>query len=325
MHRPPSLWEAAKREMDSYQFIAAPELQPRWEVPQAMAIGVAVATRFSEAGHLGSTSHGQATSLEDYVDAASAVIDAGATSIHIDFSWVTDKQGRRLDQDIPPVEAYGAVLEPLRKRFGHSFTADLNVLNGATFDLCMSPAVEGLAEIAPCAPGHPEEFMIPAVRTLEEYGVKPQLAIHNTGEIELAKRKLIDTGILKPPFYFTVLIGLPFNVGRTLLSGTSLTNFQDTAQQLFVIVDQIKRIDPSSIIMVCAAGRATLYLTTLATMMGLDIRVGTEDTPWKYPNADERLTDNLQMFNMAKDIAALHGRRPATANEFRKSLGLAQR
>ena len=59
----------------------------------------------------------------------------------------------------------------------------------------------------------------------------------------------------------------------------------------------------------------------LATMMGLHIRIGTEDTPWKYPNSDERLKDNLEMFNMARDIAALLGRTPATANEYRALVG----
>lgn len=74
------------------------------------------------------------------------MIEEGAFPVHIDFTWVTDKNGRRLDQ-IPPVEAYQIVLEPLRKRYGYSFMADLNVLNGKTFEECMSPAVAGLAEI----------------------------------------------------------------------------------------------------------------------------------------------------------------------------------
>jgi uncharacterized protein (DUF849 family) len=56
-------------------------------------------------------------------------------------------------------------------------------------------------------------------------------------------------------------------------------------------------------------------------MMGLHIRVGTEDTPWKYPNSDERLQSNLEMFQMAKDIAGLLGRKPATANEYRQLIG----
>lgn len=303
------LWEAAKREMEEYQFLAEPELQPKWDVPSKVAINVAVSGRFE---------HG--TSFKNYVDAATSVIEAGACGVHIDFSWMTDEQGRRLDR-LPPVEAYSAVLEPLKARFGNAFVPNLNVLHGTSFDMCMSPAREGLAEVAPCAPGHPEAFMVPAVEALEATGVKPELAIHSSGEIELAKRKLIDTGILKKPYNWLILYGLPFNVGRTLVSGTWVSNAQDMTKHLFLMVDQIRQIDPTSVISVCAAGRAGLYMTTLATMMGLHIRVGTEDTPWKYPNSDIQLKDNLEMFEMARNIAAMLGRTPATANEYRALVG----
>ena len=264
---PLPLWEAATKEMETYQFVAPAETQPKWDVPQRIAINVAVSGRFEidpkTGAHFG-------MSIEDYVDEASQVIEAGACGVHIDFTWVTDKKGRRLDKDLPPVEAYSAVLEPLRKRFGRDFVPNLNVLNGTSFEMCMSPARSGLAEVAPCAPGHPEAFMIPAIRALEEAGVKPELAVHSTGEVELAKRKLIDTGILRKPYYWIVLYGLPFNCGRTLISGTSVNDAQDMSQHMFMMVDQIRKIDPGSVITVCAAGRASLYMTTLATMMGLE-------------------------------------------------------
>jgi hypothetical protein len=86
--------------------------------------------------------------------------------------------------------------------------------------------------------------------------VKPELAVHSSGEIELAKRKLIDTGILKKPYNWLLLYGLPFNVGRSLLSGTWVSNAQDMAKHMFLMVDQIRQIDPTSVISVCAAGRA---------------------------------------------------------------------
>ena len=216
-----ALWEAAKREMEVYQFAVEAEIQPKWDVPQKIAINAAISSRF------GDGKQSKPMSIENYVDAASSVIEAGACGVHIDFSWITDDKGRRLDRDVPPVEAYSAVLEPLRKRFGNDFVANLNVLHGRTFDICMSPARAGLAEVAPCAPGHPEAFMVPAIQTLEASGVKPELAIHSSGEIELAKRKLIDTGILKRPYNWLLLYGLPFNTGRTLISGTWVSDAQD--------------------------------------------------------------------------------------------------
>jgi 3-keto-5-aminohexanoate cleavage enzyme len=62
-------------------------------------------------------------------------------------------------------------------------------------------------------------------------------------------------------------------------------------------------------------------MTTLATMAGLHIRVGIEDTPWKHPNSNTLLKDNLEMFKMARDVAALLGRVPANANEYRELIG----
>lgn len=181
---PLPLWEAAKREMEEYQFVSSANVQPKWKVPEKIAINVAVSSRFTEGA---STNAANPTSLEDYVDEASRVIEAGACGVHIDFTWVTDKHGRRLDRDLPPVEAYSAVIEPLRARFGHAFVPNLNVLNGTTFEMCMSPAKAGLAEACPCAPGHPDAFMIPAVSTMEQLGVKPELAVHHSGEIELER------------------------------------------------------------------------------------------------------------------------------------------
>jgi 3-keto-5-aminohexanoate cleavage enzyme len=66
-------------------------------------------------------------------------------------------------------------------------------------------------------------------------------------------------------------------------------------------------------------------LTTIATMLGLQIRVGTEDTVWRYPNSDEMFTSNLDMFLHAKQIAQLLGRRVSTAKEYRDDLKTACR
>ena len=312
MLEPLSLFEAAAREMETYRFVCDPSVQPRWDIPRKIAINTAVAARMEG---------GKPSSIQHYVDAATSVIEAGACGVHIDFSGVVDHSGRRLDRDIPPVEAYGLVLEPLRKRFGFDFVVNLNVLNGATFDVCVSPVSAGLAEVAPCASGHPDAFMIPAFTVMEQCGVKPEVVVHSSGEIELAKRKLIDTGILKKPYNWIILYGLPFDCGRTIISGTWVRNTQDLARHLFLMVDQIRGIDPDCHITVCAAGRASLYVTTLATMMGLHIRVGTEDTPFKFPGRDDTVTDNLEMFRMARQIAELHGREPATANEYRRMIG----
>jgi len=72
------LWEAAKREMEEYQFAVEAEIQPKWNVPRKIAINAAVSSRF------GDGKQSKPMSLENYVDAASALLKparAGFTSI----------------------------------------------------------------------------------------------------------------------------------------------------------------------------------------------------------------------------------------------------
>ncbi|MFQ5661507.1 MAG: 3-keto-5-aminohexanoate cleavage protein [Gammaproteobacteria bacterium] len=133
---------------------------------------------------------------------------------------------------------------------------------------------------------------------------------------------VLPAGLFRP--VCTVWVGpcCPFNTGRTLISGTSVNNTRDMAMHLFMMFDHIQRIDPDSQITVCAAGRSGLYMTTLATIMGLNIWVGVEDTPWKFPNSDQHLKDNLEMSTMAREIAVMHGRVPATADQYCKLIGI---
>lgn len=322
VNEPLPLWEAARKEMEHYHFMGSLLDQPKWDIQNKMSIFVAVSGR-AAAGVPGADERQFPRSIDEFIDAATEVLEAGATGLHIDFTFVEDRKGRRIDSgEIPMVEAYGMVLEPLRARFGKSFVSNLNVLNGKTFEECVAPARAGLAEVAPCAAGHPDAFMLPAMTALEELGVKPEIAIHSSGEIELAKRKLIDTGIVKKPYNWNILFGLPFNSGRTLLSGTWVPNAADMTRHLMMMIDQIHAIDKNSVITVCGAGRSTLYLTTLATMLGVHIRVGIEDTVWRYPNSNEMFSSNLDMFNRAKQISEMLGRPPMTGDEFRKELGL---
>src|SRR5579871_4531185 len=172
--QPLGLWEAQRRELEEYQFASGLRQQPPWDIPDTLAVQVALAGRFSsEEG----TQH--PTTLEGFIADAAAVIEAGASGIHVDYGWIVDQSGRRLDRDLSPVEAFSAVLGPLRDRFGDRFVANINVLSGNSFDECMSPARAGLCEVAPCAAGHPPAFAVPAVRALQEVGVKPEIVIHS--------------------------------------------------------------------------------------------------------------------------------------------------
>ena len=90
------------------------------------------------------------------------------------------------------------------------------------------------------------------------------------------------------------------------------------------IVHRIREISDQRI-MVCSGGRGSSYMVTLALIMGLDIRVGMEDTIWKWPHRDELIKSNAECFETFRTIARLLGREVYTAKELRDVLGLKSR
>jgi 3-keto-5-aminohexanoate cleavage enzyme len=84
----------------------------------------------------------------------------------------------------------------------------------------------------------------------------------------------------------------------------------------------IKDIDADSFITVCAAGRASTYLATMAMLLGLHVRIGMEDTIWKWPHRDDILDSNAAHFKQISQIAELLGRELMTAAEYRAATGM---
>jgi 3-keto-5-aminohexanoate cleavage enzyme len=84
----------------------------------------------------------------------------------------------------------------------------------------------------------------------------------------------------------------------------------------------IRDVDPQARILVCGAGRASSYLVTAAAMLGLHIRVGMEDTVWRWPHRADKLESNLQALQQGKQISELLGRRIATFGEYREIVGM---
>jgi 3-keto-5-aminohexanoate cleavage enzyme len=97
------------------------------------------------------------------------------------------------------------------------------------------------------------------------------------------------------------------------------------ADGLLRMVRLIREVDAKGIIAVCAAGRASTYLATMAVLMGLHVRVGMEDTIWKWPHREETLSSSAEHFRSVRDIALLLGREVMTPGEYRELLGLRQK
>jgi 3-keto-5-aminohexanoate cleavage enzyme len=242
-------------------------------------------------------------------------IEAGASGIHFN---ATGPQGERTGG----IEAYKALLEPCREKYGYRFVADCNVLFGKTIEDQLAPLIAGLAETICSAMYQPRKFLEAEARLMLEKNCKFEMVIHCSAEVELAHRILIKPGLVKKPYAWQILIGVPSRAGRL---HEYMPNPRAMCESLLMIVNRIKEIDEDAFIIVCQSGRATKYLTTLAMLLGLHVRVGTEDTMWRHPHKEEIIKDNAEVIREHVAMAKLLGRRVATGNEYRKLIGLPER
>jgi 3-keto-5-aminohexanoate cleavage enzyme len=66
-------------------------------------------------------------------------------------------------------------------------------------------------------------------------------------------------------------------------------------------------------------------LVTLALLLGINIRMGHEDTVWHWPHRDDKIKSNAEDVHWAVTIARMLGREVMTPNEFRQIIGLKPR
>ena len=92
-------------------------------------------------------------------------------------------------------------------------------------------------------------------------------------------------------------------------------------QALLTISERIREVDPGAFITVCCAGRASKYLIAAALTLGLNIRMGHEDTVWHWPHRDDKLKSNAEDVRWAVTMANMLGREVMTPNEYRELWG----
>ncbi len=290
------------------------EVQPPWKVPEKVVISQTINGAF----YTRNANPNIPITPEEIYASAKPCAEAGASTVHI---HVRDKQGyNALDPEL-----FRRVIRPLREEFPMP-----------VYDGCMVPFQDGewpkmvdvlterLLEVTPintvaafCGDtlfAKAPHVMIEKTRLCEELGVKPQVAVYDDGDIDNADRYLIKTGVLKKPYYWIILPTLP--------GGSPMHNPRSTAYGLLHMTGLIYDIDPESIIIVCAAGRASSYLAIFALFLGLHVRVGMEDTVWVYPHKNDMIKNNAEHFKMFKSIAELMGRQVATGDEYRQLVGL---
>lgn len=160
-----------------------------------------------------------------------------------------------------------------------------------------------------------EEGLQDQVKYLQETGVRPELQCQSFIGVGNVKRWLIDSGVLKPPYFIN------YHLGK---QETVPLEFPDPWNYLCTItMTQFMQLGEKGVYGIYAGGRNMLPLTTLAIMLGADVvRPGMEDTIWLYPHKDDIVKKNIELVGKVIAIAQNLGRDLATPKEARKILGI---
>ena len=286
--------------------------QPKWNIPELVVIEAAIV------GHpiKRTTNPHHPYTPDEIRKEAMECIDAGAVAVHLHPR--TD-EGDPINDPDEYIGKMRRIIEPIREKYG-----DRVVIDGcdllSTFEAEEELIKTGLLETSPVNAFYrsPSKLLQAETRMMQKHGVKPQIALYSDGDLDRAMQWLIETNIPEKPLYW---IYLP----SYLMGGTPLPNEFAMVESLMWQVRRIREIDPGSIIMVCGSGRASSYLTNMAMLLGLHVRVGMEDSIYRWPHRDDLIDSNANVVSETIKIAKALGRRPATANEFRALLGLPTR
>ena len=145
-------------------------------------------------------------------------------------------------------------------------------------------------------------FLRELAARMAAHGVRPEIECFEPGHVWNALR-LIDEGLLGPPFWFQFVLGV---------RGGS----PPTVKQLQHLVEMLPAGARWS---VCGIGRAQLPLALAAIAMGGHVRTGLEDNLW-YRKGE--LATNPQLVARLARIAAEAGRPLATPAQVRAALEL---
>jgi 3-keto-5-aminohexanoate cleavage enzyme len=292
------------------------KVQPKWdEIPDKIVIASA---------HVGGTlskrqNPNHPIEPDEVRDEARKAIEAGASSCH--FHTRDPETG----YNFLSAKKYHDVIDPLKEDYPEmlfsGFTAPYRdedwdeteqIYKDGIFDL--SPINTTATYAGDSLLHEPPAEIIKRTRLMQEHYVKPQIAVYQHGDVDTANRYLLKTDVLNEPYLWLVLPDFP--------GGTPMHNPSDMVQGLKYYIDLIRDIPGEHEIVVCASGRASSYLAALAILMGCHIRVGTEDTIYKYPHKNDLVEDNGQDVRRYVQMAELLGREVASPSEYAEICGI---
>lgn len=150
-----------------------------------------------------------------------------------------------------------------------------------------------------------EPRMIQALaEKMQQRGIVPELELFELGMADYARR-LIQLGLLQPPFYANVLLG-------------SLGTLAATPDNLVTLV---RALPPGTTWSAAGIGRFQFYVNSMAITMGGHVRVGLEDNLW-FDAARTEPATNVRLIERLVKLAQCAGRDIASPAEARALIGL---
>lgn len=141
-------------------------------------------------------------------------------------------------------------------------------------------------------------------KKMYDNNIRPELEAFDLGMINYSKY-LIKKGLIKPPYYFNLILG---NIACAQANTLSLGLM-------------VKDLPEDSLWSVGGVGNAQLPMNAMAIITGGGVRVGLEDNIW-YDEERTRLASNRDLIERVLTIAKAMGREPYSAKEARKVLGI---
>jgi len=135
-------------------------------------------------------------------------------------------------------------------------------------------------------------------------GIKPELECFDLGMINYAKY-LIKKELIKPPFYFNLLLG----------------NIAGAQANLHTVGTMLNELPKDSIWALAGLGEHQKPMNALSIVMGGGVRVGLEDNIW-YDKERTKLARNEELVTRIVNTAKANEREIATAKEVREMLNL---
>jgi uncharacterized protein (DUF849 family) len=297
-------------------------VHPAWKIPEKICIQCALSGGGARLTPKQNPNHPGAN-LDNIQDSADELLalDVGPTVVHFDndFPSCQTRAGKTLE----PGDSYMYMVPDLMEKYGREkLLPHINCLRG-TLESQMKPVVSGLAEMTYTHPRASRAWSETCIPIYRENGVKAEIVIHVNSEIDLAQRNFLKTGLMPNPNLWILLFGLPCKGPRWHFE--YIPNEKAMCQTLVNNVERIRELDPEGIITVCCAGRPSKYLVTLAILLGLNIRMGHEDTIFQYPHKEDLIVSNASETTWAINMAKALGRDVMTPNEFREQIGLKPR